>query len=779
MLPTTSATATSPSTGSDETIDSSGLKSIAGAIGLSDPRFSTARRKLLDLINRLHNTGVQRDVDLPVIAVIGNQSAGKSSLIESISGITLPRASGTCTRCPTECRLTWSTQPWQCIVSLRFITDERGQALGHARNESFGEVIFEKAKVEERIRRAQRAALNPSTRPIQFLQGADADPAHPELSFTTNCVCLQIRGSDVADLSFCDLPGLISSVGKGGKESDIGLITSLVTSYISKPSCIILLTVACETDFENQGAHHIAKQHDPEGKRTIGVLTKPDPRWTRFIKNECEPLENGWFSVKQPDSKALASGITWEDARQMEREYFASASVWSELEPEFQRYLGTTNLTERLSQILSELIAKRLPELQDELQSLLHKTEEALRQLPKPPSNDAFAEILHILSDFARDMSKHLEGTPEGHGLLQTLRPIQERFKKAIRETAPDFRPSPRPARASAASRSDDIVYDSDEEPSEARFQQPEFLRAEEPDAWKVKNDDRAVYVDEVMARAREATTRELPDYYPFVVIQQYINAVTLKWDIPTKNLFDSVQNILTTYVKQIINQHFSKFTQGGLHQHVIAVVNEHIKERCAETIKKVLWLLELEQQPCTLNGHYYSDYRDKFVSHYRAHRSSSGSGSLLTKLGEYPGTNSANRQTEFQKNTAQVLSGLSAIGISGVKATDLPKLLPSDPYEPALNIMACVRAYFQVAYKRYVDYVPMAVDRELILGLDMDGALESVLLKGLGITGPDGPRRCKEFLQEPPNVVTRRQELQKRWERLDTAKKELMDIWL
>lgn len=119
-------------------------------------------------------------------------------------------------------------------------------------------------------------------------------------------------------------------------------------------------------DFENQGAHHIAKQHDPEGKRTIGVLTKPDriplgeeEHWTRFIKNEYEPLENGWFSVKQPDSKALKEGITWADARRKESEYFASAPVWSELDAEYQRYLGTANLTERLSQILSELIAKR------------------------------------------------------------------------------------------------------------------------------------------------------------------------------------------------------------------------------------------------------------------------------------------------------------------------------------------------------------------------------------------------------------------------------------
>ncbi len=72
-----------------------------------------------------------------------------------------------------------------------------------------------------------------------------------------------------------------------------------------------------------------------------------------------------------------------------------------------------------------------------------------------------------------------------------------------------------------------------------------------------------------------------------------------------------------------------------------------------------------------------------------------------------------------------------------------------------------------------------MAIDHELILGLHQDRGLEKVLLKGLGVTGPDGHQRCKEFLQEPPHLVTRRDELQKKLERLDSAKKELLDLWL
>ncbi|PSR80080.1 hypothetical protein PHLCEN_2v6810 [Hermanssonia centrifuga] len=359
--------------------DPSGMSSLTsvgdhGSVGLSDPMYSSSRRKMLDLVNKLHSTGVQSDVDLPMIAVIGSQSAGKSSLIESISGITLPRASGTCTRCPTECRLSSTSEPWMCTVSLHFITDEHGKPLGQARNDRFGGPMFDKSEVEERIRRAQRAILNPNTLSMRFLEGPDEDPIGRELTFSMNSICLQISGSDVADLSFCDLPGMIAS----GVDKEI--IENLVTAYIKKSSCIILLTVACETDWENQRGFDLAQTYDPEGKRTIGVLTKPDrippgkeERWIRFIKDEDKPLENGWFSVKQPDSKALQQGISWSEARAKEREYFGFTQCWSSLEFAYQQYLGTANLTERLSDILSALINKRLLELQDEPQKLIQR----------------------------------------------------------------------------------------------------------------------------------------------------------------------------------------------------------------------------------------------------------------------------------------------------------------------------------------------------------------------------------------------------------------------
>lgn len=91
---------------------------------------------------------------------------------------------------------------------MRFINDRNGQPLGQARNEPFGPVIYDKAEVEERIRRAQTAILNPSS-PLETFLKVDISnfPEPSELSFSRNVVSLSISGPSVADLSFCDLPG--------------------------------------------------------------------------------------------------------------------------------------------------------------------------------------------------------------------------------------------------------------------------------------------------------------------------------------------------------------------------------------------------------------------------------------------------------------------------------------------------------------------------------------------------------------------------------------------
>ncbi|KIM53478.1 hypothetical protein SCLCIDRAFT_1222690 [Scleroderma citrinum Foug A] len=529
-----------------------------GGVGLSDPATAQRRRKMLDLINRLRNTGVQSDIDLPMIAVIGNQSAGKSSLIESISGVTLPRSSGTCTRCPTECRLTYADTPWTCTVKLHFITDKLGAPI-KGRVISFGGAISTKADVEDRIRRAQHAILNPSTDPDTFLDSATVLLPGNETSFSRNYVSLEIKGRDLADLSFVDLPGLIASVSQDGNDHDIDLVKSLVVSYIEKASCVILLTVACETDFENQGAHHLAKQHDPEGKRTVGVLTKPDripqgeeASWRQLIQNEVEPLVNNWYCVKQPSSQAIKAGIDWAGARRQEREYFASTKPWCDLDSYYQSFLCTTKLTERLSTILAELITKRLPEIQEELYRVVQETERELSSLPKEPSGDSVGEVLRVLGDFHKELSERLEGTPGQCGLIQLIRARTERFKDIIHATAPEFIPwgrneTPRhPLPAMAFLANEERVGKGDGDNDNYTSDDNHISKKRKRDC---SSDN--IYIDDVMERAQRARTRELPDNYPFVVQKNYICEILQAWKEPA---FDFVRAYFQVTYKRFVD---------------------------------------------------------------------------------------------------------------------------------------------------------------------------------------------------------------------------------
>lgn len=96
-------------------------------------------------------------------------------------------------------------------MSLRFMKDASGGILPQVRTVVFGPPIRVPADVEERIRRAQRAALNPDTDPQQFLVGSNL-PSKNSLDFTINCVSLEIKGPQIADLSFCDLPGTLLDI---------------------------------------------------------------------------------------------------------------------------------------------------------------------------------------------------------------------------------------------------------------------------------------------------------------------------------------------------------------------------------------------------------------------------------------------------------------------------------------------------------------------------------------------------------------------------------------
>ena len=149
----------------------------------------------------------------------------------------------------------------------------------------------------------------------------------------------------------------------------------------------------------------------------------------------------------------------------------------------------------------------RLPELRDELQKLIRATDESLHILPKPPSEDAFAEIFHLISEFIGDLRVYLEGTPYADGLLQAIRPYQVGFKNAVRATAPEFRSQTEESGCDGLMYAASSCSDSDGDDATCIKAATFGFLASEEDASKFMppTDDRNVItVHDVMKRAEE-----------------------------------------------------------------------------------------------------------------------------------------------------------------------------------------------------------------------------------------------------------------------------------
>ncbi|KAG8988905.1 hypothetical protein FRB94_010065 [Tulasnella sp. JGI-2019a] len=732
--------------------------------------YTKKRRELLETLNSLHATGVQNELDLPQIVVVGSQSVGKSSLIESMSGIKLPRDTGTCTRCPTECRLQYGPT-WTCTITLRFTVDAEDKPLQEVREVPFGPPLADKDEVEKVLRRAQRAILRSTLDPAMFLDDRDLSTSgDPALTFSQNCICIRVAGPQVPDLYFFDLPGIIANVGEGGNEQDIALVENLAKGFISRSNCIILLVISCETDFENQGAGRLVLRDSELKKRTVGVLTKVDriesgseQKWVDLIQGKENALVNGWYSVKQPDPTQLRDGISWGDAKAAEKTFFDRNSPWMQLPPRFRSRLGSPKLAEKLSVILSALVSQKLPEIQAEISKQLRFVDDELLELPAPNFTDPKAEVIRLLRDFDRKLALLIEGNsvnpanPSASGIMYSINQVFDRFKHAVFATTPHFLP-----------------WSSQREMTdELKKELMKIATQFDPEGSWSLDDPNIYHLEGVMDLAQKSRTRELPGNYPFLVKKQLIAETVVTWRTLASRCLDEVQELLDDHVKTVITDHFKNQILGGLRDAVVSVASEEIRKRFHKTLAEIDDLCQSENSPFTQNDHYFFDQKSKLLGVYKeVYRRSRNEEGVISSLRGFvtdmrPSEEAA-QQTFDHINNA--LANLTALGLHGLTAVDLTKLLPEDENTPALEIMAEVRAYFQVAYKRFSDNIPKQIDTDFVRGTDrdVDYALMSMDLSH---------EQCAEWLQEDPEVVQRREDLVGKKKRLEAAKDKLGSV--
>ncbi|KAL2290453.1 hypothetical protein FJTKL_15553 [Diaporthe vaccinii] len=310
---------------------------------------------LLNCIDQLRSVGLNHHVSLPQIIVCGDQSAGKSSVLEAISGVSFPVQSNTCTRFPTELILRRTAQ---VSSSVSIVPDA-------SRTEA------EKLSLSEF--RQELDGFDGLGKLIEAAKAAMGIHVHGK-TFSKDLLRIEIAGPEYLHLTIVDLPGLIHSATKNQTDDDVDLIKDVVRKYMEEPRSVILALISAKNDLANQIVLKMAKEADPAGQRTMGIITKPDSLisgsknekfFATLAQNKEVEFRRGWHVLKNMDSEKGSFSLT---RRNSEEEEFFSKGIWQYLPAEL---LGIANLKPRLSSVLMKQVASELPSLVEEIDSKL------------------------------------------------------------------------------------------------------------------------------------------------------------------------------------------------------------------------------------------------------------------------------------------------------------------------------------------------------------------------------------------------------------------------
>ncbi|KAJ7320589.1 hypothetical protein JRQ81_020100 [Phrynocephalus forsythii] len=373
-------------------------------------------RPCIDLIDSLRALGVEKDLALPAIAVIGDQSSGKSSVLEALSGVALPRGSGIVTRCPLELKMKKVQQKnWKGKIQYLGVEQELKCPL----------------EVEAAVVRAQNAL------------------AGEGVGISQNLITLEITSHDVPDLTLIDLPG-ITRVAVRDQPQDIGQqIMKLIEKYISKQETINLVVVPSNIDIATMEALKMAQVVDPQGERTLGILTKPDlvdrgaeEEVIDIVRNQRVPLRKGYMIVKCRGQEDIKNRMSLADANQKEIRFFKEHEFFSCLLEEKKATIPL--LAERLTQELIDHINKSLPHLEKQIKDKLEAAQQQLllcgQDVPET-TEDKMRFLIEIIKCFNQAISKTKEGedtfvNPGEKRLITSMRQFFNKWQDEINNNA-------------------------------------------------------------------------------------------------------------------------------------------------------------------------------------------------------------------------------------------------------------------------------------------------------------------------------------------------------
>jgi GTPase SAR1 family protein len=343
---------------------------------------------LVDAIQDFREFGVDHVVQLPELVLVGDQSAGKSSLMGALAEIHLPQSAGCCTRCPAHIKTT-PADTWTCKISLEReysyepLSGRPIDSRDVTKNRPFPPwvhqqdldvrsfiTIRDKSQLEEALKWAQIATLNHNKHHSVYVPGTDnfIDDESTEAKFSPNVVSVEISGPGLVPLSFYDLPGIFQNAGQKEDQYLVKVVENLALKYIRRPQALIICALPMSADPATSRTAKVIVDHNA-ASRCIGVLTKADQlqegqsvaEFENMLKGIDYQRGHGYYVTKQ---RGHSSGLFYEenyheDARAEEEHFFSTQSPFNSEWIEFRSRFGTMNLAHALSQKFASQVVKR------------------------------------------------------------------------------------------------------------------------------------------------------------------------------------------------------------------------------------------------------------------------------------------------------------------------------------------------------------------------------------------------------------------------------------
>ncbi|KAJ9093603.1 hypothetical protein QFC19_008270 [Naganishia cerealis] len=227
-----------------------------------------------------------------------------------------------------------------------------------------------------------------------------------------NPINLRIFSPNVLTLTLVDLPGL-TKVPVGDQPRDIERqIKDMLLKYISKPNAIILAVTAANTDLANSDGLKLARDVDPEGTRTIGVLTKVDlmdqgTDVVDILAGRIIPLRLGYVPVVNRGQRDIDQSKTISSALENERNFFENHSSYASK----AQYCGTPYLARKLNVILMHHIRATLPDIKSRIAQQLAKYSAELKALGGAMGEtNPGSVVLSTITEFCSEFRTTIDG---------------------------------------------------------------------------------------------------------------------------------------------------------------------------------------------------------------------------------------------------------------------------------------------------------------------------------------------------------------------------------